>query len=148
MKHMGLTAALTLAILAGATVSDANAQGDQKGPRMSFEEVDANADGKLTPEEMQAHRRAQMAKMDSDTDGFLTEAELRAGMQSRSEEKIERRIGHMMKRFDADGDGKVAIEDIKPRKAGKMFDRADADGDGAISKDEFEAMKAKRKNKG
>ena len=79
MKHMGLTAALTLAILAGASVSDANAQGGQKGPRMSFEEVDANADGKLTPDEMQAHRRAQMAKMDSDTDGFLTEAELRAG---------------------------------------------------------------------
>ncbi len=149
MNNAILMGALSVAILAGAGL--AQAQGDGKpprGPQFTFEEVDANADGKLTQDEMADHRRAQFMKMDSDGNGQVSEAEMREGMAAKATKRVEKRISHMMKNHDADGDGQLSPDEIKPKRMGKMFDRVDTDGDGAISRAEFDEMKAMRgKNK-
>ena len=150
MKHAVLTGILSVAIVTGAGFALANEEG-QHGPRLKFEELDANQDGELTKDEMKAHRKTQFMKMDTDNDGQVSEAELRAGMSERAEKKMERRIGYMMDRHDTNNDGKLSADEFEPRKGGRMFDRIDSDGNGTISRVEFDAMKAKmaeRKNKG
>ncbi|WP_371226399.1 EF-hand domain-containing protein [Roseovarius sp. 2305UL8-3] len=149
MNNVFLMGALSVAILTGAGLAHAQEDGKPpRGPQFSFEEVDTNADGKLTKDEMRDHRRIQFMKMDTDGDGQVSEAEMREGMQAKSADRIEKRISHMMKRHDANGDNQLSPDEIKPKRMGKMFDRADTDGDGAISRAEFDEMKAKRaKNK-
>lgn len=154
MKYAVLTGILSVAIVAGASfalASESAREAGHKGPHFKFEELDANQDGELSKDEMKAHRKAQFMKMDTDNDGQVSEAELRVGMSERAEKKMERRIGHMMDRHDANNDGKLSAEEFEPRKGGRMFDRIDSDGSGTISRAEFDAMKAKweeRKNKG
>lgn len=67
--------------------------------------ADADKDGKLTAEELTAHRakmhEQRFAEMDSDKDGFLTEQELG--------ERRWRRLG----RADTDGDGKVSMAELR-----------------------------------
>jgi len=147
MNNIVMMGALSVAILAGAGLAHANPDGEGKpprGPHFTFEEVDANADGKLTKEEMADHRRTQFMKLDGNGDGQVSEAEMREGMMAKSEDRMEKRINQMMKRHDANGDKQLSVDEIKPKRAGKMFDRVDTDKDGAISRAEFDAMKAKR----
>lgn len=127
-----MIASLALVIAVGS----ATAQADHKPRAMNFEHLDANADGKLTQEEMNAARSARFDLSDTDGDGFLSLAELEAHHVERAKARAEK----MLKRMDADADGKISQDEIaQGRKAGRFFDRADADGDGAITKAEFDA---------
>lgn len=136
------TSALIAAIVAGLTVTAANAAPGGKmgghGQMPSFAELDADGDGTLTPEELTAYKDKRFAEADTDGDGALSAEELAAASQSR-------RAQAMVSRLDANGDGKLQAEEMRPsREDGKtMFDRLDANDDGAISAEEF-AAKGKR----
>ena len=120
----------------------AQAKGGQ-GPRVTFEELDADSNGSVTEAEMQAHRAARFTTADTDGDGSLSRAELEAQMTSGKESRIERRLDRMMDHLDADDNGTLSQEELAEaggERKGKGFSRLDKDGDGAVSKAEFDEM--------
>lgn len=139
MKNTMILSALALSIVAGTAVQSMAASGHGKGPRHSFEEIDANSDGQVTQDEMTAHRKARFDSVDADGDGVLSRAEIEA----RGKEKAAKRAGKMIERMDTDGDGGVSFDEMQAKRGGKMFERADTDGDGAITKAEFDAAREK-----
>ncbi|MCE8526142.1 EF-hand domain-containing protein [Ruegeria pomeroyi] len=142
MKHAGFVAALLLTGVA-VTATSALAMGPGGGMRHNFSEIDADGDGKITPEEMQGHRAAMFTGADSDGDGKLSQAELEA--QAMAHAKA--RVAWMLERHDANKDGALSQDEMpKHQKEGKsmrMFEHMDADGDGAISEQEFSEMQAR-----
>ncbi|PTX56882.1 EF hand domain-containing protein [Litoreibacter ponti] len=129
----------------------AEAKGGPKGPRASFEELDANGDGGITQAEMQAHRMARFAAADADNDGSITREELLARAQEGAGERMSKRVDRMIERLDANDDGALSEAELTAAvetRGGRGFSRADADGDGSISKAEFEALGEKRRGGG
>lgn len=145
-----ITVAATLAAMVSssiATIALAQTGAAARPGMFVFDEVDANADGKVTKEELAAHRNAMIAAMDTDKDGTLSEAELLAAHQKRKAEKEAARearmVGRMIERLDANKDGVLSVTEmtLPQNRAERMFDRADADGDGVISRDEAQAIR-------
>ena len=121
------------------------------GPEFDFDAVDANKDGKITPEEFKTFRAAQLKAVDTDNDGKITEAELVAEAVKRAETRAKAFAPEMLKDLDADADGVVSVTELQaagPQMRAKMLRRIDTDGDGAVSKPELEAMKAKWDERG
>ncbi|WP_299843269.1 calcium-binding protein [uncultured Roseovarius sp.] len=146
MKNTVLITSLGLAIIAGGAVASGDKAGGMKHrPQHSFEELDANGDGKLMQEEMAAHMQARFEGADANGDGVLSKDELLARINERMAKRAEKYAAHMLERRDANGDGALDMEEMKSRRDGKMFARMDADQDGAVTKEEFEAMRAKHK---
>jgi EF hand domain-containing protein len=146
MKQTNLTALISAAIVGTIGLSaslPAYALGSKVGPRINFEEVDLNADGKITPEEMSTHRAAKFAEQDADGDGFLSREEISAAILARVQNNMDKRLDRMFERGDADGDGMISLAELPGGgdRSAKLFARLDKDGDGAISADELEAMK-------
>ncbi|QIE45279.1 calcium-binding protein [Pseudohalocynthiibacter aestuariivivens] len=143
MENTGKIICLGVAIMLG-TVSVGAADTDKgermHGPRHSFEEIDTNADGQITREEIAAHRADRFAAVDTDGDGALSEAELTAQAEARTA----RRVARMIKRHDANGDGVLSQEEMESRHKRDHFKRMDTDGDGAISAEEFAEFKPHR----
>ena len=105
------------------------------GPRMSFEEIDADGNGEVTQAEMDAMKAARFAASDTDGDGVLSLEELTAqgvkGVAERTEKMLAQR--------DTNGDGVLSPDEMtNSRRAVKILERFDTDGNGSISKDEFE----------
>ncbi|GAA6206906.1 hypothetical protein NBRC116601_01990 [Cognatishimia sp. WU-CL00825] len=149
MKRAVLISSVTVVALAlGAATVSAKGMGGkhgQQGPRFNFEEVDANADGKITLEEMAAHAQSRFAAVDTDGDGNLSADELQAAKENARGERTQRMIEHR----DTNDDGMLSFEEMQPKddRAAKMFERLDADGDGALSEEELAKMKGKHKGK-
>lgn len=145
MKNGILMASLSAAILAGAATQSIAAGDDMDrghhGKRPSFEELDTNADGAVSKDEMQAHMQARFADADADGDGKITREEMSARMEARQAERRERFLNRMFERRDADNDGALTMEEMRSDRAEKMFARVDKDGDGSVSREEFDAMK-------
>ncbi len=107
-----------------------------------FDKVDANHDGRLTLDEIQAFHRELAAKRfaekDTNNDGKL----------SRSE--VSRMPDEVFSRLDLNKDGVLTPDELANRggrfqsHAERRFQHADANGDGAISKDEALAGADKR----
>ncbi|MEQ8895751.1 MAG: EF-hand domain-containing protein [Roseovarius sp.] len=145
MKNGILMASLSAAILAGAATQGV-AAGDDKdrghhGKRPTFEELDANGDGAVSREEMQARMQARFADADADGDGKITREEMSAQMEARQAERRERFLNKMFERKDADADGALTMEEMRSDRADRMFAKVDQDGNGSVSREEFDAMK-------
>ncbi|MEM9550481.1 MAG: calcium-binding protein [Pseudomonadota bacterium] len=110
-----------------------------RGPMPSFSELDANADGELTEQELQNHRSVRFQSLDADSNGSVTVEELDQNMRDNARDRAER----IVERLDANGDGALSEDEMAPRRdrAGRMFDRIDADNSGTISEDEFETAR-------
>lgn len=135
MKHSSFIAVIVA--VAGVAVSGAALAkgGGHHGPKMSFEEIDADGNGEVTKAELDALKDARFAAADSNGDGVLSLEE----MQVRAQDQAAKRAARMLERFDKNGDGGLSKDELpQPRRAGKMFDRMDGDGSGSISKQEFE----------
>ncbi|WP_380057671.1 EF-hand domain-containing protein [Falsihalocynthiibacter sp. SS001] len=149
MKRTTLVAGLTaFSIAAGSLMSVAQAEDAGKarhhGPRMNIEQIDTNADGKISAEEMKAHADARFAEMDADGDGKVSPEELKAFSEKRQSERHAERQAKMIERLDQDGDGMLSQEEMTPKGADQMFEKLDTDGDGQLSEEELKAAKGKR----
>lgn len=72
IKSMAMAAALGLAVPVTAFAGD-------KGEDHMFKAMDADSDGKISPDESAAGAKEMFARMDSDKDGFVNKAEMAAG---------------------------------------------------------------------
>ncbi|WP_170381662.1 EF-hand domain-containing protein [Ruegeria atlantica] len=128
------------------TGTSALAAGPRDREPVSFQELDANGDGQLTQEEMEAHRTQRFSKADTDGDGRLSVEEMQAATQKKANDRVTK----MFEEHDANKDGFLSEDELpKPRRAGKMFDRIDADNSGTISEQEYANAKERlgRKHK-
>lgn len=139
----GVTAiALTLTAISASAKPGGEGRGD-RGPRVNFEQLDANADGQVTLEEIQAQGAARFAETDTNGDGFISADELNA----KTERDIADRVAKMIEKRDENGDGQLSLEEMQPPAefAERMFERLDGNDDGVISEEEFAEAKSKRK---
>jgi Ca2+-binding EF-hand superfamily protein len=153
--------ALLAALLAGAALATAAyaqmgpGDGDghghgERGQRMleMFDTIDANNDGKVTMDEIEAHRAAEFTAADTNGDGALDSDELTARQMTRMQERMATRVQHMIDNMDNDGNGSLSADELGRGPFENRFARIDTDNDGAISKEEAEAMLHHRKMRG
>jgi hypothetical protein len=108
------------------------------GPMAGFAQFDADGNGSVTAEEIEAFRAARFAELDADGNGQVSRQEFMDHAAARAGE----RAGTMFDRMDADGDGTLSRDAIEARRgpgpdAARMIARFDADGDGAVSEQEL-----------
>ncbi len=139
MKSATFISGIVLVAIA-VTGTSVLAAGPKDRAPVSFQELDANGDGQVTKEEMEAHRNARFTTADTDGDGQLSVQEMQAAAQQNANDRVTK----MFEKHDANGDGFLSDDELpKPRRADKMFDRIDADSSGGISEQEFANAKDK-----
>jgi Ca2+-binding EF-hand superfamily protein len=137
--------ALAGAVFVSGLATDAMAQmgpGDgEHGPRLAemFAGIDTDSNGKVTQEELVAHRAAMFAAFDANGDGSLNTEELAARELARFTETMPARTARMLDRRDANGDGSLSLDEMGEGPMEDHFARIDTDNDGAISQAEAEA---------
>jgi len=94
-----------------------------------FERFDANNDGKITTAEIEAARKASVAKYDADKDGQLSLEEF----QGLFNEIMRHRMVRMFQKLDRDGDAKVTEAEIA-RRMDRMMAHLDRDQNGEIER--------------
>lgn len=138
MKTQILMAALVAGVVMTAGAASAQGFGGEHGERPDFATLDANGDGGITLDELQAQGAARFAEHDTDGDGALSAEELIAAANGRAAD----RAAQMIARLDANDDGVLQQEEMRPRggdMGARMFGRVDADNDGILTEAEFEA---------
>lgn len=118
--------------------------GGDRGPKVEFETLDADGDGRVTEAEIQSFRQGQVTALDANDDGFLSAEEI-AAHRSRGQGE---RAARMVERLDADGDGLLSAAELAVRgdRMG-LFGRIDANGDGAVDQAEFDTARERMKER-
>jgi len=148
-KHLKI-GALALLMASVGVVGTASAFGAPRGGENAptFEELDTNADGIVSLEELEAQSEAHFANLDSDGDGVISADEMSAMIEANLSGRAARGVERMIERFDDNGDGVLSEDELPQRNHSRMLENVDADEDGAISAEEFEAAKEKRGERG
>ncbi|WP_417211527.1 EF-hand domain-containing protein [Antarctobacter sp.] len=155
MKSSALMVSGALVVVMGtAGIASAHGKGyGDRGPRDAgmeemFEQIDADKDGKITKDEMEAFRTARFEAADTDGDGKLSQDEMTAARDARRVERMKT----MVDRLDTDGDGLLSAEELAAggpkRGPDAMFDRLDADKDGALTMEEMQQARGKMRDGG
>ncbi len=159
MKTTGLwiTGALVVVMgTAGAASAHGKGFGERgdrgaRGPGMEemFKQIDADADGKITQEEIDAFRKARFDATDADGDGVLSPEEITAAREARRVARFQ----SMVTELDKDGDGLLSAEELAAGRPDRrdpetMLDRLDKDGDGALTLEEIQQAQLGRGGKG
>lgn len=133
--------AAVLAQGAAAEMRPGDGGGEGRGAMLleMFDGMDTDADGKLSPAELAAHREAMFTAADANADGLLDKDEIAAHQTAMMAERMGARADRMLERRDVNGDGSLSLEEMGKGPAEAGFSRLDADGDGLISKDELQA---------
>ncbi len=110
------------------------------GAGKRFDRTDADKSGTLSEAEVLASAEKMFERRDSNKDGAIDTADARPGKGKWHHGK---RAEHMLKRLDADKDGKLSKDEMLAR-ATRTFQRADADKNGEVTKAEMETAAAAR----
>lgn len=103
------------------------------GPDRMFSRLDADRDGKITPDEWHRAANARFDRLDANRDGVLDQGEVAGkGGGKRATARAE----HMVKLYDANHDGKVTREEYVQGFVARTM-RMDRDKDGAIAAVDF-----------
>ena len=159
-----LAVALGAGALGAIAPANANEPG-RRGERI-FTQADANKDGRVTADEAWASLSSRFAQIDANKDNGVTWEEFRAHTQSRMEARqrqraenrpqqqqeakpedrraphahrlarMEQRGQGFFRAIDADRDGKVTVQELRPF-ADAMFRARDVNGDNALTQDEL-----------
>jgi Ca2+-binding EF-hand superfamily protein len=121
MKNMWVTAVLILTFLAGTALA--------AGP--SFQEMDADKDGKLSRQEIDAAAEKVFQEADRDRDGYLSEQEFKAIQGARSK----------FRDLDRNKDGKLSMDELR-KSAYKKYRYMDRNRDGSIDVPESKVRRA------
>ncbi|WP_371169088.1 EF-hand domain-containing protein [Aliiroseovarius sp. 2305UL8-7] len=135
--------------------------------KMEFADIDMDASGLITAEDLQAAAEARFAAADANGDGELSAEEMQAHREAmKAERQAEggegkgkgrmdgKRLGWMIEKMiskrDANGNGTLSIDELTPEQAklDRMIDRFDTDDDNAISQAEFDAAQKEAFMKG
>jgi Ca2+-binding EF-hand superfamily protein len=133
--------AFAIAALCGFTLPSVAFAGN---PDARFEALDANGDGKISPDEHSAAAARMFEKMDENGDGKVTASEMEAAKQKMLADrgmkgpKSPMSAADKIKTIDTNGDG-VLSADEHAAGAKAMFDRMDTNDDGTLSKAEMKA---------
>ena len=106
-----------------------------------FNAMDANADGKLSPDEHAAGAKKMFDTMDVNKDGTVTSGEMDAAHEKVAGQKATKAdlsSAEKIKVVDTNGDGVLTAEEHAAGSK-RMFDKMDMDGDGFLSKEELTA---------
>lgn len=134
MKRSTFVAAVAAAAMGLVTVS--SMAWAQRGP--GFDALDADGNGEVSLQELNAHADARFEAADTNGDGFLSAEELIA----RGQEQAQTRAERMMQRVDANQDGKLSQAELQSRRdPARMLQRVDTNGNGTISRTEFDAAR-------
>lgn len=109
-------------------------------PLPSFDQLDANGDGRLSPAEVAGTAiERRFRGMDTGRDGTVSRREYLAAMGLTSDGP------GTFERLDANGDGAISADEasIVPALAAR-FEQSDADHDGALDRTELSAFEAVR----
>ena len=110
-------------------------RGGPRGPMMMMMEVmrqaDADKDGKVTQEEIDALITAKVELGDTDGDGAITLEEFKTFYL----DLMARQIVDRFQAMDEDGDGRISAEERDEKFAG-VVEKMDRNGDGALSRDD------------
>lgn len=141
-------------VMAGATFAQNAPQDGAVDERPSpILHLDQNDDGQVSREEAQAMGHNTMARADTNGDGTVSREEVIQAAVDRATERATQRAGAMFDRFDEDGNGEIAIENLpEPRghhgdrteRVEQLFERFDANGDGTLSADEISEIPSMR----
>lgn len=150
-----LVALATAFVATGAFADRGNGMGGQMGDMRNggfaafdFAGADADKDGKVSKEELDAYRAAQAKALDTDGDGLISAEELAAMHMKGAQQRATDMATRMIERRDSDGDGKLSAAEMSVRPVpAAMFDRLDTDKDGALSQAELDAAKEKMMNR-
>jgi len=99
---------------------------------MKLKKLDADGNGEVTLEEFLKPREERFAKLDTDGKGSLGPQAL----VSREQAELDYRINRMLKRHDANGDGRITKDEFE-KPARERFAKRDFNGDGKITDDEL-----------
>ena len=138
---LALAGAVLVSGLATGAMAEMGPGGQGQGARLTemFSGIDTDSDGKVTQEELRAHRTAMFVAADANSDGSLSPDELAARELARFTETMADRTARMLERQDANGDGSLQADEIGEGPMEDHFARIDTDDDGAISQAEAEA---------
>ena len=106
----------------------------------SFARLDANANGKVEPEELKPKALKRILRLDEDSDGVVTGAEIDRYLARLAEKRKARILG----KLDKDGDGNIARSEVDAY-VDALFKAADADHDGAVTLAETRDTAARRR---
>lgn len=93
----------------------------------------------MTEAEFDANTRARFARLDSNSDGVVDASEIEAALAQRAARhgnRSERTGERLLRRFDADRDGKVTKDEFM-KDVGARFDELDLNNDGRITDEDL-----------
>ena len=109
------------------------------------QEMDTNADGKISPDEHAQWASRMFERMDANRDGKVTAAEMTTAHQKlagkkaeKGQEKGEISAAEKIKKFDTNGDGSLTADEYAAG-ARTMFEKMDTDHDGYLTRAEMKA---------
>ena len=115
-----------------------------RGPGAMFNQMDTHKDGRVTWDEAWGTIQQRFAAADADRDGRLSQQEMEAARLRPGAARPEgaqgpdraRMVGMMFRALDANRDGGVTQDEIRPA-AEARFRAFDANSDGAVTRDEI-----------
>jgi Ca2+-binding EF-hand superfamily protein len=142
MKNRTPVLLLALTAIFASGLLLANPHGDGRHAK-HLAKLDTNGDGQVQIAEIEAHAAQNAAEIDSNRNGMIEASEVKAWHEAQRAKRAEARL----LRMDANGDGKVSVDEFVAARTEPVSKR-DANGDGVIQAEEMHKSGHGRRHRG